>query len=369
MKVGPFFTSIPVRFTAVGAAMALLFSSVPAQARPGNSFFALSDASEEDEISWGPTDPLPAPSPSGSATPGSPQAVGPGQDREPAPGRTKSSCGEFDPDCRYAMERIFSGIRIAEPTVEAGVRFGQSGANAAVRISLETATWDLHLGDIGILTFDANILPDAGGFRLRITALDSEALFFCPLTAEEGGGTGAPLSGITRACRPEGVWALGGKFIEYQQDFGSSRWNARWLEVNALANLLKNAFSRDYIKKHILAQAGLGAESGGGESLATYFALRGNLGISGVFRSENERLELRAYAGFRPNLIEWDDWAAEARFEALVHFLLSPRVIASLGLKAEYSHWSRPERSLGNFASGTDPDTAFVGLLFGVQWR
>ena len=323
---------------------------------------------DQGDIVWGPTDPLPVPSASPSAVPSGAPAAGPAPSPDIDSKRSKS-CGEFDPDCRYALERLFTGIRIAEPTIEAGVRIGQSGPNAAVRISIETATWDLHLGDIGILTFDANILPGAGGFRLRITALDSEALFFCPLTDAEGGGTGAPLSGITRECKPEGVWALGGKFIEYQKDFSTSRWNARWLEVNALANLLKNAFARDYISKHILAHAGLSLESGGGEAYASYFALRGNLGFSGVFRSENGRLELRGYAGFRPNLIEWDDWAAEARFEALVNFLLSPRVVASLGLKAEYTHWNKPERSIGNYASGVDPDTAFIGLLFGVQWR
>jgi hypothetical protein len=268
-----------------------------------------------------------------------------------------------------ALERVFSGIRLAEPTIEAGVRFGQSGANAAVRISLEAATWDLHLGDIGILVFDADFLPEADGFRLRITALDSEALFFCPLTAEEGGGTAPPLAAITKSCRPEGVWALGGKLVEYQKDFGTSRWNARWLEINALANVLRNAFARSYISEHILLHAGVSIESGGGAALADYFALRGNLGISGVFRTENQRFEMRAYAGYRPNLIEWNDWAAEARFEAMVNFLLSPRVVASLGVKAEYTHWSRPERSLGNFASGVDQDSAFVGLLFGIKWH
>ena len=313
----------------------------------------LSAHAEDDDISWGPSEPVPNPQPSQPAPP------------LPPPGR----CGQDDPDCRMALERVFSSIRLAEPTVEAGVRFGQSGANAAVRISLEAATWDLHLGDIGILVFDADFLPDAGGFRLRITALDSEALFFCPLTPEEGGGTAAPLAAITKSCRPDGVWALGGKLIEYQQDFGRSRWNARWLEINALANLLRNAFSRSYIREHILLHAGLSAESGAGEAMAGYFALRGNLGISGVFRTENQRFELRAYAGYRPNLIEWNDWAAEVRFEAMVNFLLSPRVVASLGLKAEYSHWSMPERSIGNTASGVDPDTGFVGLLFGVRWR
>jgi hypothetical protein len=275
----------------------------------------------------------------------------------------------MDPDCRYQLERIFSGIRLAEPVVEAGVRFGQSGADAAVRISIAAATMDLPLGDLGILVFDANYLPGAGGFRLRITALESEALFFCPVEASDGGGIAPPLAGIQRSCRPEGVWAIGGRLIEYQQDFEQSRWNVRWLEINALANLLRNAFSRDYIKRHILMHAGFSLDSGGGQALRDYFALRGNLGISGVFRTDNQRFELRAYAGYRPNLVEWDDWAAEVRFSAMVNFLLAREVVASLGLTAEYSHWSRPGRSFGNFASGIDTDSGFVGLLFGIRWR
>ena len=344
MKVRP---SQPLGGTLVVAAVTLFLGSLL-----GSSYLR---ASDEGDVSWGPEDPLPR----ASASP-SPQG-------EPSSG--PSRCGEYDPDCRLQFERIFSGIRIAEPVVEAGVRFGQSGADAAVRFSIQAATWNLPLGDLGLLVFDANYVPGAGGFRLRITALESEALFFCPVVASEGGGVAPPLAGITKTCRPEGVWALGGRLIEYQQDFGQSRWNARWLEVNALANLLRNAFSRNYLREHVLVHAGLSLESGGGAALSEYFALRGNFGISGVFRTANQRFEINAYAGYRPNLVAWDDWAAEARFSAMVNFLLSPRVVASLGLTVEYSHWSRPERSIGDFASGIDPDSGFVGLLFGVRWR
>jgi hypothetical protein len=333
--------------------------STPAFAGDADSSQGASFGLSEGEISWGPEEPLPGPlpvpsSPSPSERPLSPRSSG---------------CDEFDPDCRYQLERIFSSIRLAEPTVEAGVRFGQSGAVGAVRFSMQAAAMNLPLGDLGLLVFDANYVSGAGGFRLRMTVLESEALFFCPLTEDEGGGIAAPLASINKSCRPEGVWALGGRIIEYQQDFEKSRWNVRWLEINALANFLRNAFSREYIKRHILMHAGLSLDSGGGNAIQTYTALRGNLGISGVFRTENERFELRAYAGFRPNLVEWEDWAAEVRFSAMVNFLLSPRVVASLGLTAEYSHWNRPERSIGNMASGIDPDSAFLGVLFGVRWR
>jgi len=280
---------------------------------------------------------------------------------------------ETDPLCRKRVKDVLMGLRVADPTVLGGVRIGEgTGVTGAVSFSLPLLQANLPMGDLQLIGFEAIALPGAGGFRIRLTALEGEALYFCRVDTISDAGeketrTLSPFAALSQDCRPESAWGLGGTVVEYQNDSNPDRWGARWLELHAVYNLLRNghALSRLTQQLHVLAGAAYESTHGSGGA----HVLRGNLALSGMIRSSGLGWELRGYAGYRPNLIEWDDWAAEARLEVLYRLLFHRRWEGHLGLSAEYAHWSKPERSLGAFASSADSNSAFLGLIFGVSFR
>jgi hypothetical protein len=294
---------------------------------------------------------------------------------EPAPleestASSNGPCGQFDPDCRKRLARILTGVHFGQVQVEGGIRYGQGGADGAVRFNVTGASIDVPIGDLDVLTFDAIYVPDAGGFRIRFALAQSEVLFFCK---DEEGNTHPPLVGIAQNCQPEGMIGIGGSILENQRDGDTGRWAARWAELNFVLNFLRNGNSLEYLHRRLNLFLGASVDTvfpgstpgaGGTETMP-----RLNMGISGMLRTQNNRWEIRGYAGYRPNVIAWDDWAVEARAQVMYHLLLSRNIMATIGLDTQYSHWSRPWHSMGPFASDRDRDSVFVGLLFGVTFQ
>ena len=42
--------------------------------------------------------------------------------------------------------------------------------------------------------------------------------------------------------------------------------------------------------------------------------------------------------------------------------------MADIGLDTDYSHWSNPSRSIGDFASDRDRDSIYIGAMFGLTF-
>ncbi len=284
----------------------------------------------------------------------------------------KVDCGQYDPDCSKRLLRIMSGIHLAPVEVVGGARFGDSSSNAVIEFSTDLVSVDAQAGNLEAIGFEAIWIPQAGGFRLRFTLAESEVLFFCK--DRDSGETSPPLVGLFQNCSPDAQWGLGGKVFDYQHDFGTGRDAIRWAELNVVYNFLKNGNGMNYLKRRLSAYAGLSLDSvgydgtPGAPNTGWDSALRGNFGISGLIRTANAKWEVRGFAGFRPNMIEWDDYAIESRLQVMYHLLLSDDMQGNIGIDASYSHWSTPSRSFGTFASDREENTGFLGLMFGLIW-
>ncbi len=271
--------------------------------------------------------------------------------------------------CSRKTREVLMGLRLLEPQLEGGVRFSPGAeSSGALRFSLPLLQANLPMGDLSLIGFEAIGVPERGGFRVRITTLESEALYFCKVGPEGEEENLSPFAALSQDCQPDSAWGVGGTVVEYQHDSHPERWAARWLQLHAVYNFLKNGHAIERIERQLHALAGLSVESTG-SAKGTDHALRGNFAISGMIRSSGVGWELKGYAGFRPNLIAWDDWAAEARMELLYRVLFSRRWEGHFGLTTEATYWSQPDRSIGAFASSTEPVSAYVGLLFGVSFR
>ena len=283
-------------------------------------------------------------------------------------------CGPFDPKCRDHLQTILSAIHVLPVNVEGGVTFGGAGANGAVKFSTKVLGVDYESGDLSALIFDAMYLPAEGGFRVRFTLADTEVLFMCK---NAQGDVIAPIQTLLEDCTPGGAFAYvgaGAKLAQIQWDTATQRIAARWGEINAVLNLLGNANDESYLKAHLQAYMGASLDtiwygntpgtSGGSATMP-----RGNFGITGMIRSDDNHWEVRGMAGIRPNLASIQDYSVEARGEALYHLLLSPTTMMNIGLDGQYQYNSVPANSMGDFVSDRDRNSAYLGAVLGFVFQ
>lgn len=337
--------------SALGAAGALLMmSSAAAQADSRPPMIVVSSASPARGS---------VPTPKVAAAAGQSRAAGNGM------------CGPFDPNCAYRLQKILTSPHVLPIQVSGGVRFGENEAQAAVRISTQVLGIDVPVGDLNALMFDAVYVPEAGGFRVRFTLVDSDVLFFC---TDDEGRTHAPIASLFQNCRPDGKFGIGGSVPQIQWDITTGRVIARWAEINAVLNLLRNGNGLDYLKHRLNAFAGASVDTvwygdtpganGGGKTI-----LRANVGIMGMLRSKDNRWELRGLAGYRPNVTAWNDFAIETRAQILHHMLFSDKVMGDFGIDGHYQYNTAPHNSMGVFASDRERHSAYLGAMFGVTWN
>ncbi|MCC7440731.1 MAG: hypothetical protein IT285_03800 [Bdellovibrionales bacterium] len=281
-------------------------------------------------------------------------------------------CDPVDPACESQISQIIRGLRILKPEVEGGVMFAGGQAGGAVRFSLEGISLDTPVGDLDLLQFAAVYLPDAGGFRLRLKLADSDVLFFC--RDADTGETHAPLMAMFNNCVPEGIVGIGGSLLDFQWDIQTSRVMARWLEANVVVNFLRNGNGTEYLNHRLTAFLGASLDTmfpgdvpGGDPNTAVMPRL--NMGIAGMLRTANNRLEIHGYAGYRPNLLDFTDFAVEGEVKLLYNFLFSRNVMGQVGLHGAASYWSVPSHSIGDFASDQDRESIYVGGLFRLMFR
>ena len=285
--------------------------------------------------------------------------------------RSSNLCGPFDPECARRLQRILTGIHALPVQVSTGVRFGENGAQGAVRISTQVVGLDLPSGDASALMFDAVYLPDAGGLRVRFTLAETDVLFFCK---DFDNKNHPPVAAIFENCRPEGIVGIGGSLVQVQWDTASERVVARWAEINAVLNFLRNGNGLDYLKHRLNGFLGASVDTiwygmtpqttGGSQTI-----VRANVGVTGMLRSDNNHWEIRGLAGYRPNVTDWSDFSIEVRTQALYHMLFSRDVMGDFGLDASYNYNSVPAHSFGQYASDREQHSAFLGAMFGITWQ
>jgi hypothetical protein len=286
-------------------------------------------------------------------------------------GGGSSLCGPFDPECARRLARILSGIHVLPLKVEGGVRFGENQAQGAVSFSANVVSMDASAGDARVLMFEATYLPEAGGLRVRFTLADTDVLFFCK---DDDGVTHPPLAGLFANCRPDGAYGIGGTVGQLQWDSATHRLAARWAEVNAVLNLLQNGNGLDYLKRRLNAFAGASLDTVWYNHTPNtdgnaHTALRGNVGIMGMLRSDNNHWEIRGLAGYRPNVTDWSDYSIEARTEIMYHVLFSANTMADIGLDGQFQYNSVPANSMGQFVSDRERVSAYLGAMFGITFQ
>lgn len=306
-------------------------------------------------------------------------ASGPGATVIPAaPVTPVSGCGAFDPDCRRRLARILGGVQIVPIEVTGGFRIDEGGPSGAVRFGLNVGAVDVPVGDLRVLPFEAIYIPEAGGFRIRVSLVDSQVLFFCKDENNPDSGVSLglfkALMGTPPNCRPDGIVGVGGSVANINWDTATKRVAARWAEINLVLNMFANGNGSDYLRKHLNAFIGASVDtvwlgntpntSGGVDTMA-----RLNVGIQGMVRSDDNHWELRGAVAYRPNVIAWDDYAIEVKAQVMYHFLFNQSLMGTVGLDAEYQRWSVPSHSIGSFASDRERDSFFIGLMFGITWR
>lgn len=277
-------------------------------------------------------------------------------------------CGETDPDCSRRLLWLLNGIHIVETKADAGVRFGEESNEFAMRFRAEGISADGMVGDLDGLIFEAVYLPEAGGLKLRFTLANTEVLFFC--TDEETGEIHLPVESFFSACRPDGSIGLGATIGQFQWDQETKRRGVRWAEINAVYNFLRNGNGMEYLRKRLLAQIGVSVDTiwpghiPSEVDLDRTTAVRLNFGVSGMLRSNNNRWEVRGYAGYRPNVTSFSDLGAEAKINLMYHLLLSRDELATIGIEAGFNYWEKPWLSMGQFASDRERRNYYLALVF-----
>lgn len=289
-----------------------------------------------------------------------------------------SPCAQWDPDCSERIGRILNGIHLGNLDVDGGIRFGDGELDAVIRFSATAVSAETQIGDVDLLIVETVYSPSESGVRIRITGLESDALFFCK--DRETLKTKLPGTGIFEDCVQEEMYAVSGTIFQYQHDTATDRTARRWAELNLVLNFLRTGNTPEYLNRHLNAY--IGASLDEIKTRVEHDVMgRMNFGMTWVFRSEKplfknnlpgthgNLLEARGFAGYRPNVTAWKDWSFETRADVMLHLLLGRNVVGSVGLSGDYSYWSRQEHSMGTYASTEQPHTAYLGLLFGFRFQ
>lgn len=212
--------------------------------------------------------------------------------------------------------------------------------------------------------FDGARLRGAGSSRIGVEVLRLEELVF-------GTSRGAvcvpvlPLEAFPPFCdSTSGRVGLSGTALEVDWRGPERPARLRFLDVAAKVALLGPAHGPDWVRRRLAPFVGLGGE------LADGVRLRGNVGVSALFRFDDDRLELTMKGQWRPVLGEFGDWQARG----LVRLGWRPAIAAasdgSLGLflEAALTHARRPERAVGTEFSWSAESAAWFSLGVETVW-
>ena len=340
---------------------------------------------------------------SAASASGASAAASPGA-AEAADGATDHSlCGSSDPICRIQMEGRVAGFHLLDLKIHVGASVNDDWRLAGGG-EIRVMDADIPGGDIRALIFDVNDDRGRRDVVARFVVAESNAVYFC--RDQESDELHPPVAAWFRACKPGGVWGLGGSVGEFQYDGATGRSAIRAFEFDAVANAFDNANTRDYLTKRLLPYVGVSLESvwpgtvpeedgtvpsGGAARPQTDVSPRGVVGIRGLARTRDLRWELQAYTGYRQDLSEASDQNFEAGLKLFHHFPLGLTApvpadtaagrpsnaeargwsLFSVGLEAGYSYWSKPENQIqgwvGPFVSDRTPRT--WQALVTLRWR
>jgi hypothetical protein len=289
-----------------------------------------------------------------------------------------------DRNSNFSVEipRFLNAWHRIPTSLEGGVRIniaadGSRSNNGVFAVRLAAANANLaNAGSATFLAFDAAYDAQMGGFRIRFTAAEFEVAYFC------NGGPVMAGAGFFSQCRAIQAIGLGATLGRVSHDVITQRIAARWAEMSAVLNLLALARGSDgsllgnHLRTRILAQAGASVDTvwDGNTPGAVVGAQntygRFNFAISGVFLSSDNNWEVRAYAGFRPQMTEWSNYQAEARLSVLYHLMVSHRFMMNFGVTAGYEYNTHPAQTAGlgldPFTSDRDPHNVYLGVLFQI---
>lgn len=295
----------------------------------------------------------------------------------PAPPRAlgiHGSCGPMDADCRRTILMAINRGHVRPITVGEGVAFAGKNGGSAIRFGVRAFEAERVSGEAGLILFDVAYLSE-GGFRVRFTFADADALFTCENSENKAIPVGLSLFKECKAVEggARAIIGVGGKLAQVQWDQITNRIIARWAELHGVINLLANANDKDYLQKRLQLYAGANIDtvwygdspgmSGGSNTLPKY-----HFGITGMLRPKSNHWEINGLAGFRQNLTDSSDFSFETRAQALYHVLYAPQRLMNIGIDAQYQYNSMPSRSMGELVSDREPHSAYLGAVLGFKF-
>jgi hypothetical protein len=257
----------------------------------------------------------------------------------------------------YLRGRVL-GALTASPDVS---KIGGLGALRVVGVSAA-----LPGAEIALLQFDA--LVDAPTRRLRMTLIDSMAMFLC--RDATSGKLVAPLLGmLSRPCMPNAAAAVDFGLLALQTDVSGGRSMAEWLRGGPAWELLGNGFAQAHLLRSVVLAFPLDLRSVRytEPARASGTSLGAGLRLSALYRTPH--WEWRLYARHRTALLgaagALHDNTVEAEARALHNFFLTDTIVVQAGVAVGAAYAQRPAQSFALWARSGQRGAGFVGLYLG----
>lgn len=291
----------------------------------------------------------------------------------------RNYCAEDDIECRHALLRVLSGYGYFPGSLAAGARLNQDAAGATkiqpgLELRLSTLGAATPSGEIKLGTVELGGWLAPSDVRVRGTALDGRALFFCH--DSQRGGVHAPVFGImTRACSPGAVVGLELGLVEAEWDPLRSRAAVEWLRTGLGFELFANGHAHSRLSRSLILAPLVDLRSLSYGDAVPAGGPGGRFGVGTGARVgwlvRTPRWEGALDARYRMDVLQLDaatpdhQLALELR---LVHnFFLTDAIVAQVGLRLSYHHAQQPLDAFGMQASATARDSGFLGLVLG--WK
>jgi len=292
---------------------------------------------------------------------------------------SRNYCAEDDIECQHALLRVLSAYGYLPGSLAAGARLHEDAAGATsiqpgLELRLSTLGAATPSGEMKVATVELGGGLAPAALRLRGSAVDGRALFFCHDSQQ--GGVHAPVFGImTRACSPGAVVALELGVVEAEWDPLESRAAVEWLRTGLGFELFGNGHAHSRLLRSLILAPLFDLRSLRYGDAAPAGGPGGRFGVGAGARLgwllRTPRWEAGLDARYRMDVLQLDartpDHQLALELRLLHNFFLSDAIVAQVGLRLSYHHAQQPLDAFGMQASTTTRDSGFLGLVLG--WK
>lgn len=243
-----------------------------------------------------------------------------------------------------------AGIRVLPFRGFGGARRSGEGPGPSGGVEVVGATSEGLGGDLSIIRFASAYQPGGQGLVHHFTGIQAEHLFFCTERGE--GRVHPPLAAWFQSCEPRGFFGIGGTLAQVQHDGGTGRWALRPIEGHVSFSLLDDAFSADFLRRHLILSTGLSVETARRPQGPANFSVRANAQLRGHLASEDQLWQADLHLLLRQDVTDFEDLGAEAGLSLVRRFTHGaepgrpPWGTTTLGVELAATRWTQPLAAL-----------------------